>query len=62
MGNFESSKLKAPRKEGWMEKKSPSFFAGWQSRQFVIKDHIFRYSKETKGAFEQLGTLNFDLY
>ena len=30
-------------KEGWLKKKTTSFFLGWQKRYCVVNDHKFKY-------------------
>lgn len=46
-----------------VQKKSPSFFAGWQDRLLEVKNRTFTYSKVGKnGEHEVTGTLNFDFY
>ena len=62
MGSYINKHIKPPKKSGKVQKKSPSFFAGWQDRNVTLEDGVLRYSKEKNGVVEILGTLNFDLY
>jgi len=62
MTSYISQHIKPPKKSGQVQKKSPSFFAGWQDRNVTLENGILRYSKEKNGVVEILGTLNFDLY
>lgn len=49
-------------KRGYLEKYSPSLFAGWQRRFLVIKDRKLKYyaSDKEKDLKNPLGILNFD--
>ena len=49
-------------KRGYLEKYSPSLFAGWQRRFVVIKDRKLKYyaSDKEKDLKNPLGILNFD--
>lgn len=55
--------MRLPRdKEGYFQKQSPSWFAGWQDRYFVLKDRKLKYYKSNspKDMEAPLGVLNFD--
>jgi hypothetical protein len=45
---------------GWLQKKSPKFFIGWQWRYFELKDKKLYYFKNTVGR-KPKGVINFDL-
>ena len=38
-----SSEVKPVNKEGYLEKKSPSLFKGWQKRYFTLRDGVITY-------------------
>jgi len=44
------------------QKKSPSFFGGWQDRMIEVHDKTFTYFKVKNGVEEKTGTLNFEFY
>ena len=47
---------------GYIEKYSPSIFAGWQRRYVIVKDRKLKYytSDKDKDLKAPLGILNFD--
>lgn len=47
-------------KRGWVEKASPSWFAGWQRRWLVLKDKTLKWYKTADEEAAQ-GTIDFDL-
>ena len=49
-------------KRGYLEKYSPSIFAGWQRRDVIVKDRKLKYytSDKDKDLKAPLGILNFD--
>lgn len=49
-----------PTRSGWLQKKSPKFFIGWQWRYFELKDKRLYYFKNTVGR-KPKGVINFDL-
>jgi hypothetical protein len=49
-----------PSRTGWLQKKSPKFFIGWQWRYFELKDKKLYYFKNTVGR-KPKGVINFDL-
>ncbi|CDW89888.1 ph domain containing protein [Stylonychia lemnae] len=46
--------------KGYLQKKSPSFFRGWQDRYVTLKDHKMCYF-EKEGDVDPKGVINFDL-
>lgn len=50
--------------QGYLEKQSPSFFAGygWQKRYFVLVDKRLKYFNDEEDVSQALGYLNFDAY
>lgn len=58
-----ASRINRPKKEGMIDKWSPSFFKGWQSRWVSLDEGILKYYKiEKDGSRTCCGILNFDLY
>lgn len=51
-----------PPKIGMLDKLSPSFFAGWQSRQVELVDRVLKYYKfkdKSKTEKNLCGVINF---
>ena len=46
--------------EGWLKKKSPSFFGGWQKRYFRILDGKLMVYSEKKDSKELSGQVPFE--
>ena len=59
---IELAQESCPKKEGFLEKMSPSFFAGYQSRWCTLIDREFRYYIMDKGEKTLKGVINFDIY
>mmetsp|Transcript_12777 Transcript_12777/g.23788 ORF Transcript_12777/g.23788 Transcript_12777/m.23788 type:complete len:353 (+) Transcript_12777:419-1477(+) len=57
---FSTVYFNLPVKSGWLEKKSPKIFIGWQWRYFELKDKKLYYFKNTVGR-KPKGIINFDL-
>lgn len=47
--------------QGSLQKKSPSYFSGWQERYVILKDKKLKYFTHEGARFPQ-GVLNFDLF
>jgi len=55
--------MKLPKeRRGYLEKYSPSLFAGWQRRYIILKDRKLKYyeSDKPKDLEVPLGVVNFD--
>lgn len=57
---YSSILVNLPARSGWLQKKSPKFFIGWQWRYFELKDKKLYYFKNTVGR-KPKGVINFDL-
>ena len=54
---------KMPKKDGMLEKWSPSLFSGFKNKYVVLENKILKYynmDNKTEPAYQ--GELNFDLY
>lgn len=57
---METSIKEAQSMKGFLEKKSPSLFGGWQKRFFKIIDGVFITYSDKENDKDYKGTLNLD--
>lgn len=56
-----NQKKELPELSGWLHKKSPALFAGWQKRYVTIKNKKLKYFKTSESRIPS-GVLNFDIF